>query len=90
MYLLRPMSQPTTQSRQLLEQLALELCPERADEFPGGVGWKCASACRACRRDASAMLLRLATEARLQGLPVAGEWLDGVAAQQPDSDQPRT
>lgn len=79
------MSQPTTQTRPLLECLALELCPERADEFPGGVGWKCASACRACRRDASAMLLRLATEARLQGLPAAGEWLDGVATQESQS-----
>jgi hypothetical protein len=33
------------------------------------------------------MLERLATEARLQGLPVAGEWLDGVATQE---SQPQT
>jgi hypothetical protein len=78
------------QEHPLLEQLALELCPERADEFSGEIGWKCASACRACRRDASAMLGRLATEARLQGLPVAGDWLDGVAAQQPEHNQTPT
>jgi len=75
------------QARPLLEQLALQLCPELFSDGLGEPGWKCATACRACRRDASAMLERLATEARLQGLPVAGDWLDGVAAQQPEPNQ---
>ena len=78
------------QARPLLDQLALQLCPEWFGDGPTDPGWKCATACRSCRRDASAMLERLATEARLQGLPVAAQWLDGVAAQQPKPSQPQT
>jgi hypothetical protein len=81
------MTQPTTQDRCLLDQLALQLCPEWFGDGPGDPGWRCATACRACRRDASAMVEHLATEARLQGLPVAGDWLDGVATQE---SQPQT
>jgi hypothetical protein len=84
------MPQPTTQDRPLLDQLALQLCPEWFGEGANDPGWKCATACRACRRDASAMLERLATEARLQGLPVAADWLDGVAVQQPEPNQTTT
>jgi hypothetical protein len=78
------------QERPLLDQLALQLCPEWFGDGSDDSGWKCATACRACRRDASAMVARLATEARLQGLPVAGNWLDDLAAQQPEPAHPQT
>lgn len=65
--------------RPLLDQLALQLCPESFGDGGDDPGWKCASACKACRRDASAMVEMLANRARLEGLPVAAKWMDGVA-----------
>ena len=66
----------------LLDQLALDLCPGDSDS-PDGTAWTCASPCKRCRREAAGIVTSLATAARLEGLPVAGDWLDRVAAQQP-------
>lgn len=62
----------------LLDGLASELCPQTSPEFSDS-GWKCAKVCKACRRETIAVLTRLATEARLQGLPVAADWMDEIA-----------
>ena len=70
------------QDRSLLDELALGLCPGDSDS-PDGTAWTCASPCKRCRNEATGFVSRLATAARLEGLPVAGDWLDRVAAQQP-------
>lgn len=69
------------QDRSLLDELALGLCPGDSDS-PDGTAWTCASPCRRCRSEAMGFLSQLATAARLEGLPRAGDWLDCVAAQQ--------
>lgn len=62
----------------LLDQLALDLCPGDFSESAGTVS-KCSGACKACRGAAASLVYHLATEARLRGLPLAGDWLDEVA-----------
>lgn len=70
------------QDRSLLDELALGLCPGDSDS-PDGTSWTCASPCKRCRSEATGFVQQLATAARLEGLPVAGGWLDRIAAQQP-------
>lgn len=70
------------QDRSLLDELALGLCPGEPDS-PDGTAWTCARPCKRCRSEAKTLVSCLATSARLEGLPVAGDWLDRVAAQQP-------
>lgn len=71
------------QAQQLLNELALGLCPGDSDS-PDGTGLTCVSPCKRCRKEAAGIAGALATAARLEGLPVAGDWLDRVAAQQPE------
>lgn len=73
---------PVMSQTPLLDQLALDLCSGDFSE-PAGTPQKCSAACRACRNAASSLLLHLATEARLRGLPVAADWLDDAAGVAP-------